>query len=155
MEQGWDHAGTFAGVDHELCPLVRMTCPPAPQRMTPEAFPPGRSAFRGRVLVFGLLPVEHDDFTLVELEPGRGFHEASRLRTLGECRHRRSVRAAEAGCVVRDEIEFVPRWRGTGWLLARIYRRVSRGGTADRCDCSDRPVHVPSWNRVLQQATPA
>lgn len=124
VEQVWDHASTFAGVNRELWPLVRMTCPPALQRLTPEAFPPGRTAFRSWILLFGLLAVEYDDFTLVELEPGRGFHEASRLLMLREWRHRRSVRAAEAGCVVRDKIELVPRWGGTGWLLARIYRRV-------------------------------
>jgi hypothetical protein len=122
--QVWDHASTFAGVNRELWPLARMTCPPALRRLTPEAFPVGRTAFRSWILLFGLLPVEYDDFTLVELEPGRGFYEVSRLLTLREWRHRRSVRTAEAGCVVRDEIVLVPRWRGTGWLLAWIYRRV-------------------------------
>jgi ligand-binding SRPBCC domain-containing protein len=124
VEQVWNHASTFAGVNRELWPLARMTCPVAFQRLTPDAFPLGRTAFRSWILLFGLLPVEYDDFTLVELEPGRGFYEVSQLLTLREWRHRRSVRAAEVGCVLRDEIVLVPRWPGAGWLLAWIYRRV-------------------------------
>ena len=122
--QVWEHARTFAGVNRELWPWVRMTCPPAQARMTPDAFPMGRTAFRSWILLFGLVPVEYDDFTLVELDPGRGFYEVSRLLTMREWRHRRSVRPTEYGCVVSDEIAFVPRWRGTGWLLAWVYRRV-------------------------------
>ncbi len=123
-EQVWAHASTFAGVNRELWPLVRMTCPPALSRLTPDAFPVGRSAFRSWILLFGLVPVEYDDLTLVELEPGRGFAEVSRLFTVHEWRHRRSVCPAEDGCVVRDEVALVPRWPGTGWLLAWVYQRV-------------------------------
>jgi len=32
--------------------------------------------------------VDFDDFTLVELEPGRGFYEVSRLLSMQEWRHR-------------------------------------------------------------------
>src|SRR3954469_7034553 len=81
-EQVWDHASTFAGVNRELWPLVRMTYPRALSRLTPDAFPLGRTAFRSWILLFGLLPVEYDDLTLVELEPGRGFSEVSQLLML-------------------------------------------------------------------------
>jgi ligand-binding SRPBCC domain-containing protein len=123
-QQVWAHASTFAGVNRELWPWVRMTCPRAQARLTPDAFPVGRTAFRSWILLFGLVPVEYDDFTLAELEPGRGFYEVSRLLTLREWRHRRSVQATAEGCVLRDEIALAPRWRGTGWLLARVYRCV-------------------------------
>ena len=45
-ERVWAHASTFAGVNRELWPLARMTFPPAMSRLTPEAFPVGRTAFR-------------------------------------------------------------------------------------------------------------
>jgi len=44
--------------------------------------PLGRAVFRSWVLLLGLVPVEFDDFTLLELEPGRGFDECARLLTM-------------------------------------------------------------------------
>jgi ligand-binding SRPBCC domain-containing protein len=123
-EQVWTHASTFAGVNRELWPLVRMTYPPAMSRLTPEAFPVGCTAFRSWIFLFGVLPVEFDDIALEELNPGLGFSEVSRLFTMREWRHRRTLMATAEGCVVRDELAIVPRWRGTGWLLAWVYRRV-------------------------------
>jgi hypothetical protein len=110
----WAHAGSFAGVNRELWPLARMTFPPAMSRLTPEAFPVGWLAFRSWILLFGLVPVEFDDITLEELEPGRGFSEVSRMLNVRQWRHRRSVTPAGEGCVVRDEVAFVPRWRWAG-----------------------------------------
>src|SRR5712664_232994 len=103
QERVWAHAGSFAGVNRELWPLARMTYPPAMARLTPEAMPLGRIAFRSWILLFGVVPVEFDDFTLLELEPGRGFYEVSRLLSMREWHHRRTVLPAEGGCIVRDE----------------------------------------------------
>src|SRR5262245_12119875 len=116
------HASTFAGINRELRPLGQMTYPPAKARLTPEAFPPGQVALRSWVLLFGLVPVDYDDITLVELEPGRGFHESSRLFSLSRWEHRRTIEPAGDGCVVRDEVSFEPRWSLAGPLLARVYR---------------------------------
>src|SRR5262245_52275731 len=104
-----------------------MTFPPAMSRLTPEAFPVGRPAFRGWVLLFGLVPVEFDDITLVELEPGRGFSEVSRMFNVREWRHRRTVTPAGEGCVVRDEVALLPRCRWAGRPRAWVYRRGSEG----------------------------
>ncbi|HKB42688.1 MAG TPA: hypothetical protein VKD72_40035 [Gemmataceae bacterium] len=51
----------------------------------------GWTSFRSRVLLLGLVPVELDDFTLLELEPGRGFDECARLLTVRVWLPRRSV----------------------------------------------------------------
>jgi ligand-binding SRPBCC domain-containing protein len=99
-----------------------MTFPPALARLTPELFPLGRTAFRSWLLLFGIVPVEFDDIQLVELEPGRGFYEVSRMFTMREWRHRRTVTPAGEGCVVQDEITMLPRWGWTGWFLARVCR---------------------------------
>jgi ligand-binding SRPBCC domain-containing protein len=120
-ETVWAHASTFAGVNRELWPIVRMTCPPALSHLT-STFPLGQRAFRSWILALGFLPIEYDDITPVELDPGRGFSEVSRLFAVREWRHRRSIRPAPPGCVVTDEIALTPRIPGTGWLLARIYR---------------------------------
>jgi ligand-binding SRPBCC domain-containing protein len=117
----WAHASSFAGINRELWPL-RMTHPPGHARLTPETTPLGRPAFRSWILLFGLVPVDFDDLMLIELEPGRGFSEVSRLFSAREWRHRRTVTPAAGGCVVRDEVTFVPRWPRAGPVLARVYR---------------------------------
>jgi ligand-binding SRPBCC domain-containing protein len=120
----WDHASTFAGVNRELWPLVRMTYPPRLARLTPQTVPLGRRVFRSWILLFGLIPVDFDDITLQELEPGRGFYEVSRMLGLREWRHRRTIEPTPDGCTVRDDIEFQPLWGPAGPLLAWIYQRT-------------------------------
>ena len=135
-EQVWAHASTFACVNRELWPLVRMTFPPAMSRLTPEAVPVGRTAFRSWVFLFGLVPVEFDNFTLVELEPGRGFYEVSRLLNLREWRHRRTVIPAREGSVVRDESPWCPGGARPVGSLPGFIDKCSSGGTIRSGDCS-------------------
>jgi ligand-binding SRPBCC domain-containing protein len=118
----WAHGSDFAGVNRELWPLAHMTYPAGKGRLSPEATPPGRTAFRSWILLFGLVPVDFDDFTLVELEPGRAFSEVSRLFSMREWRHRRTILPTPEGSVVRDEVSCVPRWRWAGPVLFAVYR---------------------------------
>lgn len=117
----WEHASSFAGINRELWPF-RMTHPQSISRLDPELIPLGRPAFRSWILLFGILPVDYDDFTFVELKPGRGFSEVSRLMSAREWRHRRTIEPLPDGCLLRDEIEYLPRIRLAGPLLSRIYR---------------------------------
>jgi len=68
-----------------------MTFPVEFAILTPAMVLKDRPAFRSWILLFGLIPVDFDDITLVELEPGRGFHERSRLLTMREWHHRRNL----------------------------------------------------------------
>ena len=95
--QVWEHASTTAGVNRELWPLARRTFPPALGRLTPGTIPLGRTVFRSRVLLLGLVPVKYDDFTLLELAPRRRFHKCARLLTLREWHHRCTVVPAAQG----------------------------------------------------------
>ena len=76
------HASSFAGVNKELRPLARMTFPPEFASLTSAMLLNDRPAFRSWILLFGFIPADFDDITLVELEPGRGFYERSRLLTM-------------------------------------------------------------------------
>jgi len=120
----WDHASSMAGVNRELWPLVQMTYPPTMKRLTPETVPLRRRAFRSWLLLFGLLPIEYDDLTLIELEPGRGFLEVSRLFSMREWRHRRTVLPTAEGCILRDEVDCTPRWPWSGPFLVPLFRFV-------------------------------
>ena len=125
-ERVWQHASTFAGVNRELWPVAQMTYPRTTARLVPGAVPLGRRAFRSWVLLFGLVPVDFDDFTLIELSPGRGFQEVSPLLSMWEWRHRRTITPAAWGCVVRDEVSCVPRWRWAAPFLVAVYHTAFR-----------------------------
>jgi ligand-binding SRPBCC domain-containing protein len=124
-ERVWSQASTFAGVNRELRPLVCMTYPARCAALTPETVPLGRVAFRSWLLLFGFLPVEYDDVTLVELEPSRGFSEVSPMLSVREWRHRRTVTPqGAASCVLRDDLALTPRWPLLGPVQTSLFRLV-------------------------------
>lgn len=128
----WAHATTMAGVNREFFPLFRMTHPRgfdsiAPRDVEGVATVLGRRLFRSWILAMMVLPVEYDDLTLVEYEPGRRFLERSRMLTQREWEHERIVEAAPGGgSTLTDRVHFVPRIAALGPLAARIFGLVFR-----------------------------
>jgi ligand-binding SRPBCC domain-containing protein len=110
----WAHATNLRGVNRELMPLARMTWPRDRDTLRPEDFSPGQRLFRSWILLLGLLPVDYDDLTLLEFEPGRRFLEHSTMLTQRQWVHERTVEPTARGCRVTDSIRFVPRlaWLG-------------------------------------------
>ena len=104
----WRHATRMGGVNAELFPLVRMTHPRGLESLADRAAPLGERAFRSWILLFGLVPIDYDDLTLVELAPGR-FLERSPMLTQRLWEHERTVEPSGAGCVVTDRIRSTPR----------------------------------------------
>src|SRR5262249_7811846 len=125
-DEVWQHASSFIGVNRELWPLARMTYPPSMARLVPGRVPLVRTAFRSWILLLGLIPVDFDDITLIELTPGPGFYEVSRLLTWREGRPRRPITATQGGGAVIDETAPDPRGRWLGPFWAGVYRRASR-----------------------------
>jgi hypothetical protein len=64
-EAVWEHATRPSGVNYELAPLVRMTFPRRIARLDLESVDLGRRLGRCWMLLFGVLPVDWDDLTLV------------------------------------------------------------------------------------------
>ncbi|MEI8376843.1 MAG: hypothetical protein WCJ35_28855 [Planctomycetota bacterium] len=120
----WAHVGTFTGVNRELWPFARMTFPESLNKITPENIPLGQPAFRAWILLFGFIPVDYDDFTLLELKPGQGFCESSRLFTMLLWKHRRTITPTSTGCELLDELTYIPRWHWMGTFLGWVYRQV-------------------------------
>jgi len=120
----WDRVATMAGVNHELLPLVRMTCPRtfAGMRLDAAANVLGQRLFRSWVLLFGILPVDWDDLTLVRIEPGRGFLESSTMLSQRRWVHERTLEAVPGGCRVTDRIEFEPRLPVPAGVFLRLFR---------------------------------
>jgi ligand-binding SRPBCC domain-containing protein len=122
----WERVTTFEGVNDELMPIVRMTCPPELRRIDPAEVPLGRTWFRSWILLFGVVPFDWDDLRLLSIEPGRGFHEDSTMLTQRRWVHRRDLAPVDGGTRVRDRIDFEPRVPGLGALLGVVFRAVFR-----------------------------
>jgi ligand-binding SRPBCC domain-containing protein len=123
-EEVWSHAIRLEGVNRELAPLARMTAPRASRTLDLEQLPLGVPAFRSWILAFGILPIDYDDLTLVELERGRRFLERSTLLTQRLWEHERVVSPADAGCVISDRVRFTPRMAILGPLHRVVFRLV-------------------------------
>lgn len=140
-DEVWRRVTTFEGVNGELMPLMRMTAPRAIRSLDAADVVPGRRLLRSWVLLFGLIPFDYDDVTLVRLEPGRGFLERSPMLSQRMWEHERTLEAAGGGCLLTDRVRFEPRLPVPGAVLLPLVRAVFRhrhrrlrghfGGTAE------------------------
>lgn len=124
-ERVWAHATSPVGVNRELAPWLRMTFPAGTADLA-EGWEPGRRHFRSWILLLGILPVEYDDLTIVELEPGRRFLERSPLLTQRVWEHERTVEPTPGGCRLTDRVRFEPRIPALGAAQGAIFRLVFR-----------------------------
>ena len=119
--QVWAHSTSPDGINREFRPLLRMTFPLG-EEFPPPDWTPGRTLFRSRLLFLGFLPVEYDDVSLVEFEPGKRFLERSKMMSQKVWEHERIVTADGNGCSLTDRVGFEPRIR----FLAPVYERAFR-----------------------------
>ena len=124
--QVWTHATSMRGVNRELFPLARMTHPRGLTVLDPATVPIGQRAFRSWILAFGLVPIDYDDLTFIELEPGRRFLERSPMLTQREWQHERVIEPAPDGSLVTDRLRFVPRVGVLGPLFLAVFRLAFR-----------------------------
>jgi ligand-binding SRPBCC domain-containing protein len=123
----WARVSTFEGINDELRPLMRMTAPARVRALDPSEVVLGERIFRSWVLLFGLIPIDYDDLTLIALEPGRGFHERSRMLSMRVWEHERMLEpAGDSTTRVTDRLSFEPRLPGAGPLLERFIRATFR-----------------------------
>ncbi len=119
----WGRITTPEGIRHELLPVASMTMPPGLRGRTVDAADEllGQPLGKAWVLLFGVLPVDYDDMAIVAYEPGRYFHERSRMLMLRRWEHERWVTPTGDGtCEVRDRLTFEPRLAPLAPLARRI-----------------------------------
>jgi len=121
----WRHATSIRGVNAELFPLVRMTHPRGLDSLAERGAPLGTRVFRSWILLFGLVPIDYDDLTFVELGPGR-FLERSPMLTQRLWEHERTVAPSGAGCVVTDRIRSAPRLGALAPVFAAVFHLAFR-----------------------------
>lgn len=116
----WARAVTPEGINDEFWPWLTMSIPAGAESITIDALDLGVPVGRCWLRLFGVLPVDYDDLTIVELEPGRRFLEQSRLFSAPQWQHERIIEPLDANsCRLTDRLEFTPR-RGFGLLGPRI-----------------------------------
>jgi hypothetical protein len=127
----WDRAVTPEGINDELRPILRMSMPRDWRGATIDDVPVGRPLGRSWIFLFRVLPVDYDDLTLAELQPGRRFLERSTMLSMRVWQHEREVVPAGDGngCAVTDRLTFQPRaplaWMpGSQRLAAAIVGRL-------------------------------
>ena len=138
-ERVWARVVTADGVAHEFGPVLTMRFPAALAGASIADAPTGRPVGRAWILLAGVLPLEFDDLTLLEVSAPRYFRERSRL---GSCRvweHHRDLEALPDGTThVTDTLRAVPRAllprsvvrAVVGALFAHRHRRLARWADA-------------------------
>jgi hypothetical protein len=113
----WDRVVTPEGINDEFWPWLTMSIPASAGELSIANVELGRLIGRCWIRLFGVIPVDYDDLTIVELDPGRRFLERSRLFSAPRWQHERTVEPIDAqSCRVTDRLEFTPR---RGFLLGR------------------------------------
>ncbi len=105
----WDRVTTPAGINDEMQPYLRMTLPRGLERIDPAEIEIGERIGRSWILLFGLLPFDYDDISLVRLDPGKGFLERSTMLSQRAWEHERTLEPVEGGCEVTDRVRWEPR----------------------------------------------
>lgn len=111
-----------------------MTIPRGLDRLDPESIELDERVGRSWILLFGLLPFDYDDLSLVRLDPGEGFLERSTMLSQRLWEHERTLEPVEGGCEVSDRVRWEPRLglpaaplRPTiGWFFRHRHRRLVR-----------------------------
>ena len=120
----WARVVTPEGINDEFWPWLTMSLPTEASALSIDTLELGMPIGRSWIRLFGVLPVDYDDLTIAELEPGRRFLERSRLFSAPQWQHERLVEPVDdACCRVTDRLTFTPR-RGFGLLGPRIIRLI-------------------------------
>src|SRR5213079_1530467 len=102
----WERVITPKGINDEMGPWMKMTIPKGIDSLSLGSVTLGEPIGRSWILLFGVVPIDYDDVTLVELENGHRFLERSPMMSMRLWEHERSVEPGSGGCTVTDRIRF-------------------------------------------------
>jgi len=132
----WARVTSFAGVNHELMPWMRMTPPRRYRDASIDTVPTGVPLGRVTVWYFGFLPLDYDRMSFMEVAAGSHFHEVSTMASMRRWEHLRTLEPVGTGeeTSVTDTIRFEPRIPGTARateatlraLFAHRHRRLQQ-----------------------------
>jgi ligand-binding SRPBCC domain-containing protein len=119
----WAWITSVEGISRELWPILKMTVPRHVRKLGDVPLTPGKPLFRSWVLLFGVVPIDRSDLTLLELTDLRGFVEESPLLSMSLWRHERSLEPQGARTILVDRLTFRPRFGTvlTRWFIRRVF----------------------------------
>ena len=138
-ERVWEWITSIEGISAEMWPFFRMTTPKGMYSLSDMQIKPGVRMFRSCVFLFGVLPIDYSDMTLVELDSGRGFVEQSPMGSMRLWRHERRIDPClsdSSAVLLVDQLTFQPRvaQRLIAWFIGCVFThrhkvlRASLGG---------------------------
>jgi hypothetical protein len=120
----WGRITDPAGINDELRPLMRMTVPAGAEDFGLDDPEPGHIG-RSRLLLFGFLPFDYDDISLVRIEPGHSFLERSSMLSMRLWEHERTLEPIDDGrCRITDRVAWEPRPPLSGALFRPLVRAI-------------------------------
>jgi len=111
-EEVWRAVTSFDGIAEEMGPWLKMTAPRRVRSLADLDVRPGERLFRSWILLFGRVPIDFSNLTLVSIEEGRGFVEESPMGSMRRWRHARELEDGDAPgtTVLTDTLDFEPRF---------------------------------------------
>ncbi|MFC7513805.1 hypothetical protein ACFQUU_02185 [Herbaspirillum sp. GCM10030257] len=121
-DEVWSWATSVSGLRAEMHPILKMTFPKGKTSILDVQVVPGKPLFRSWILLFGVLPIDRSDLTILEVEQGR-FVEQSPMVSMRLWRHERVIIPTGAGALVTDMLEFSPRFAAAlvGLFVKRFF----------------------------------
>nr|WP_174505329.1 hypothetical protein [Acinetobacter sp. Marseille-Q1620] len=125
-QQIWQWITSVEGISKEISPYFRMTAPKnirSINDLQPEA---GKKLFRSYIFLFGFLPIDYSDMTLVKLEPEQGFIENSPMGSMKNWQHIRSIIPSHTTnkLLLVDELTFEPHFAKplVVWFIKKVFK---------------------------------
>lgn len=125
-DEVWTWMTSIHGISSEMSPYLRMTVPKGFLTLADAEFQPGKPLFRSWLKLFGVLPIDYSDLTLLTLDPGVGFIEQSPMGSMRLWRHERRIELMPGrpdSVVLVDQLTFSPRLARTlvAWFVRRFF----------------------------------
>ena len=126
VERVWEWITSVKGISAEMWPFFRMTTPKGVSSLNDVQIKPGVRMFRSYVFLFGVLPIDYSDMTLLDLNVGEGFTEQSPMGSMKLWRHERRIVPCPSdpnAVLLVDQLTFQPCMarRLVGWFIRRVF----------------------------------
>jgi len=119
----WERVIPPEGINDEMRPWMKMTIPRGIESFSLDSVTLGERIGRSWILLGGILPIEYDDVTLVELDEGHSFLERSPMMSMRLWEHGRTIEPdGESACTVTDRLRLEPKLRFLTPVAARTIK---------------------------------